>query len=141
KNDPAASEAFRKVLALDPENVLALRMLAEIAERGGRFDEAVEWLGRLVTVDAMNEDAADALARAKRRVAPAPAKPPAPVATAPVPSLHSPDRPAPAPAVPAPPAAPAFQARSDPAPPVRLLPERPASASSHGAVASAAPVP
>src|SRR5213083_2217828 len=55
KNDPAASEAFRKVLALDPENVLALRMLAEIAERGGRFDEAVEWLGRLVTVDAMNE--------------------------------------------------------------------------------------
>ncbi|HEY6210591.1 MAG TPA: tetratricopeptide repeat protein, partial [Gemmatimonadales bacterium] len=69
KNDPAAIEAFRKVLALDSENVLALRMLAEIAERGGRFDEAVEWLGKLVNVDPMNEDAADALARTKRKVA------------------------------------------------------------------------
>ena len=30
KNDPAAIEAFRRVLALDSENVLALKMLAEI---------------------------------------------------------------------------------------------------------------
>src|SRR5207247_3180061 len=76
---------------------------------------------------------------------------PAPVAPAPVPALHPPDRPAPAPAAPArapapapapaAPARPAFQAPSDPAPPVRLLPERPASPSSHGVMASAAPVP
>ena len=82
KNDPAAIEAFRRVLALDSENVLALKMLAEIAERGGRFDEAVEWLGKLVNVDPMNEDAADALARTKRKVTPAAAAP-APVPAAP----------------------------------------------------------
>src|SRR6266566_6486682 len=105
KNDAAAIEAFRRVLSLDSENVLALRMLAEIAERGGRFDEAVEWLGKLVNVDPMNEDAADALARTKRKVAPAAAAPaPAP---APVPVPAAPPAPAvpPVPPVHAPPAA------------------------------------
>jgi len=108
KNDPAAIEAFRRVLALDSENVLALKMLAEIAERGGRFDEAVEWLGKLVNVDPMNEDAADALARTKRKVAPAAAAP-APVPAAPPAPAVPPVRPvSPAPRAPpaqAPPAA------------------------------------
>ncbi len=69
KNDPGASEVFRKVLALDPENVLALKILAEIAERGGRYDEAADWLSRLLSADPMNGDAAEALARAKGRAA------------------------------------------------------------------------
>ncbi|TLY56069.1 MAG: tetratricopeptide repeat protein, partial [Gemmatimonadetes bacterium] len=69
KNDARASEVFQRVLALDPENVLALKILAEIAERGGRFDQAVEWLGRLLAADPMNGDAAEALARAKVKAA------------------------------------------------------------------------
>jgi len=75
KNDAGASEVFQRVLALDPENVLALKILAEIAERGGRFDQAVEWLGRLLTADPMNGDAAEALARAKSKAAQPAAKP------------------------------------------------------------------
>jgi len=69
KNDPGASAVFRKVLALDPENVLALKILAEIADRGGRYDEAADWLSRLLSADPMNGDAAEALARAKGRAA------------------------------------------------------------------------
>src|SRR5438309_5535440 len=87
KNDPAASEVFRKVLALDPENVLALKILADIAERGHRFGDAVEWLTRLLSADPMNGEAAEALTRARARAAqsaapstPAPA--PAPIRAA-----------------------------------------------------------
>src|SRR5207245_9115755 len=69
KNDTAASQVFRKVLELDPENVLGLKLLAEIAERGGRYEEAAEWLSRLLAADPMNGDAAEALARAKGKVA------------------------------------------------------------------------
>jgi tetratricopeptide (TPR) repeat protein len=74
KNDIGASGVFRKVLALDPENVLALKILAEIAERGSRYDEAAEWLGRLLAADPMNGDAAEALARARGKAAQAAAK-------------------------------------------------------------------
>src|SRR2546427_4728604 len=49
-------DVFRKVLTLDPENVLGLKMLADIAERGKRYDEAVEWLSRLLSADPMNGD-------------------------------------------------------------------------------------
>src|SRR5207248_8863597 len=69
KNDTGASEVFRRVLVLDPENVLALKILAEIAERGGRFDETAEWLGRLLSADPMNGDAAEALTRVKGKAA------------------------------------------------------------------------
>jgi len=69
KNDPGASDVFRKVLALDPENVLALKILAEIAERGHRYPEAVDWLTRLLNADPMNGDAAEALTRARSRAA------------------------------------------------------------------------
>ena len=82
KNDPGASDAFRKVLTLDPENVLALKILAEIAERGARHDEAAEWLTRLLAADPMNGDAAEHLARAKSKAAQAAPKhvPPPPTA-------------------------------------------------------------
>jgi tetratricopeptide (TPR) repeat protein len=69
KNDTGAKEGFQKVLALDPENIIALKILGEIAERNNRFDEAVDWLGRLLNADPMNGDAAEALARAKTRAA------------------------------------------------------------------------
>jgi tetratricopeptide (TPR) repeat protein len=90
KDDSGASDVFRRVLALDPENVLALKILAEIAARGGRFDEAVEWLGRLLNADPMNGDAAEALTRAKGKVAQSAAKatPPLPAATIPEPVVR-----------------------------------------------------
>ena len=69
RQDGAASEVFQKVLSLDPENILALRVLAEICERGKRFEEAVGWLTKLLAVDPMNGDAAEHLARAKGRAA------------------------------------------------------------------------
>jgi tetratricopeptide (TPR) repeat protein len=69
KNDAGASAVFQKVLALDPENVLALKMLAEIAERGARFDQAVHWLTRLLAADPMNGEAAEHLTRAKAKAA------------------------------------------------------------------------
>ena len=83
KNDAGASDVFRKVLQLDPENVLALKILADIAERGGRFDEAAVWLGRLILADPMNGEAAEHLTRAKSKAAqaaPAQAPSPEPVA-------------------------------------------------------------
>src|SRR5256884_808129 len=58
KDDAGAQEVFRKVLALDGENIIALRVLAEIAERNGRFDEAVEWLGKVLNADPLESDAA-----------------------------------------------------------------------------------
>lgn len=69
KNDSGAVEVFQKVLILDPENILALRVLAEIAERVGRYDEGVQWLGRLIAADPMNGDAAEALTRMKGKAA------------------------------------------------------------------------
>ena len=65
KDDPAALDVFKKVLALDGENIIALRGLAELAERNGKHAEEVEWLSRLLNADPMNGDAAEALARAK----------------------------------------------------------------------------
>ncbi|HXF95441.1 MAG TPA: tetratricopeptide repeat protein, partial [Gemmatimonadales bacterium] len=90
KDDGAAEEVYRKVLALDPENVLALRTLADIAERGSRLNQAIEWLNRLLAADPMNGDAAEALARVKGKAAlaakvpeaVAPQAPPAPPAAA-----------------------------------------------------------
>src|SRR5207237_1167682 len=60
-------DVFRKVLAPDPENVLALKILADSAERGHRYAEAVDWLTRLLNADPMNGDAAEALTRARSR--------------------------------------------------------------------------
>ena len=87
KNDPAASDVFRKVLAL--------KILADIAERGHRYDEAVDWLTRLLSADPMNGDAAEVLARARgkaaqsAKVVPPPPAPRAPVAApAPEPVVH-----------------------------------------------------
>jgi tetratricopeptide (TPR) repeat protein len=60
---PAAEAAFTHVLALDGENVIALKSLADITERLYRFDEAERWLRTLLAVDRSNDDARDQLGR------------------------------------------------------------------------------
>ena len=75
KDDTGAEAVFRKVLDLDPENILALKVLAEIAERNERFADAAEWLNRLLMADPMNGDAADGLSRVRGKAA---AQPPPP---------------------------------------------------------------
>ncbi len=65
-DDEAAASAFERVLSLDAENVIALKALAEIHERAGRLDQAQRWLGRLLEVDPMNEEAEQALGRLKQ---------------------------------------------------------------------------
>jgi tetratricopeptide (TPR) repeat protein len=72
KDDAAALGVFTQVLGLDGENIIALRGLAELAERNGKYDEEVQWLSRLLNADPMNGDAAEALARAKGKAAASP---------------------------------------------------------------------
>src|SRR5512134_2915373 len=61
--DGPAEAAFAHVLDLDPENVIALKALAEITERQGRLAEADSWLSRLISVDPSNEEAREQIAR------------------------------------------------------------------------------
>ena len=75
KDDAAALGVFKKVLELDGENIIALRALAELAERNGKYAEEVEWLARLLNADPMNGDAAEALARAKGKASTAASAP------------------------------------------------------------------
>ncbi len=72
KDDAGARRLFQQVLDLDGENIIALRGLAELAERNGKYAEEVEWLTRLLNADPMNGDAAEALARAKGKVSSTP---------------------------------------------------------------------
>jgi len=72
KDDAAALGVFKQVLGLDGENIIALRGLAELAQRNGKYEEEVDWLSRLLNADPMNGDAAEALARAKGKAASSP---------------------------------------------------------------------
>ena len=75
KDDAGAESVFRRVLDLDPENILALKVLAEISERNARFDQAMEWLNRLLMADPMNGEAADGLSRVRGKAASTPTQP------------------------------------------------------------------
>ena len=92
---PAAEAAFSHVLRLDDENVIALKSLADINERLGRFSDAQRWLNRLIAVDRSNEEARQQLARietAKQQPGAADAKAPAPAkSTAPAPTGRTPE--------------------------------------------------
>jgi len=101
-SDPAASEtAFQQVLACDPANPIALRSLADLYERSGRVDEAMERLTLLVEVDRGDGEARASLERLRQQPAPVeppvPFSPPAlllvtePMAPAPLPELASPE--------------------------------------------------
>jgi tetratricopeptide (TPR) repeat protein len=59
----AAETAFLHVLALDGENVIALKALADISERLLKFEEAERWLQTLLSVDRSNDDAREQLQR------------------------------------------------------------------------------
>jgi tetratricopeptide (TPR) repeat protein len=59
----AAEKAFLHVLALDGENVIALKALADISERLLKFDEAERWLQTLLSVDRSNDGAREQLQR------------------------------------------------------------------------------
>lgn len=69
KNDVTAESVFQKVLTLDPENIIALKVLAELADRGERYDEAVDWLSRLLAADPMNGEADESLKQARTKAA------------------------------------------------------------------------
>lgn len=60
KRGAEADGAFRRVLELDAENLVALQALAELARERDELDEAADWYERLVQVDPLNEDAARA---------------------------------------------------------------------------------
>ena len=55
--DGEAQQALERVLELDGENVIALKVLSEIAERLGDPVGARGWVDRLLEVDPMNEEA------------------------------------------------------------------------------------
>ncbi|MCZ6917584.1 MAG: tetratricopeptide repeat protein [Gemmatimonadetes bacterium] len=62
-DDPLAHEVLGKVLELDSENVIALKGLADIAERSETPSESCQWLARLLEVDPMNDAAREMLER------------------------------------------------------------------------------
>ena len=145
KQDGAASEVFQKVLMLDPENILALRVLAEICERGKRFEEAIGWLTKLLAVDPMNGEAAEHLARAKGKAATA-TRPTELIVTAAAPAPAAvaarAARPAPVAATPRPaPSAPKVAAASPRAAsaPSPTAPAKPDFVVEHGSLAEAEP--
>lgn len=59
--DEEAGKAFQGVLELDPENIIAIKALSDIATRAGDTGQARHWLQRLLEVDPMNEEAHAAL--------------------------------------------------------------------------------
>jgi hypothetical protein len=83
----AAESAFLHVLALDGENVIALKALADISERLVKFDDAERWLHTLLTVDRSNDEAREQLQRveiARRQAEVATSTEPSAVLDAPV---------------------------------------------------------
>ena len=58
-----AGEAFQQALAIDPENIIALRRLGDIARYAGQRDVAERWYRRVLEIDPKNEEATAYLAR------------------------------------------------------------------------------
>ncbi len=56
-DDSSAELAFSHVLTLDPENVIALKAMADITERANKPADASRWLELLLAVDRSNEEA------------------------------------------------------------------------------------
>jgi tetratricopeptide (TPR) repeat protein len=98
--DSAAELSFLRVTELDPENVIALKSLAEISERAGRLPEAMRRLELLLDVDRNNEEARGQLDRVREVYAASSAAPVAPPAVEePLPEMEevqtAPEAPAP----------------------------------------------
>ncbi len=75
REDSAAESAFARVLDLDPENGIALKGLADIAERAGRHPEAALRLERLLDFDRSNEEARSQLDRIRAQLTTQPIDP------------------------------------------------------------------
>lgn len=58
ERDEEAAAAWRRVLELDPQNLVALRQLAELSRAAGDRAAARVWAEKLLHVDPLNEDAA-----------------------------------------------------------------------------------
>ncbi len=69
RDDRSAEQAFLRVAELDPENVIALKALADIDERSGRFAEATTRLERLLDVDRANDEAREQFDRLRATLA------------------------------------------------------------------------
>jgi cytochrome c-type biogenesis protein CcmH/NrfG len=75
-----AQDEFQHVLSIDPQNLIALRTLGDLAVASGRPGDSARWYEQLLAVDPMNEDARRALdalpgAEAEAPAEPAPAEP------------------------------------------------------------------
>ena len=104
KRLPEAKTVFETALTLDPENLIALRHLADISRDLGDTTAARAWYERVLQADPRNEEIAgimSSMPAAKTVETPAP--PPAPAAAA-----TQPTKPAPAP-TPGSPAAPTVE--------------------------------
>jgi tetratricopeptide (TPR) repeat protein len=75
KDDAGAADAFQRVLGLDAENIIALKSLAEIAERKNEPVQARQWLQQLLKIDPMNADAEADLNRLGGAIAEMPTAP------------------------------------------------------------------
>lgn len=64
-----ADAAFRHVLELDAQNLVAMRGLAALTEERGDRAEAVEWYERIEALDPLNAEASEALLRLRGGVA------------------------------------------------------------------------
>src|SRR3954465_14130137 len=87
-----AKTVFETALSLDPENLIALRHLADISRDLGDFDTAKTWYERVLQADPRNEEIAAIMASMSPPPPPAVSSPSAPTAVAP--AASSPPRPA-----------------------------------------------
>lgn len=58
-----ADAAFRHVLELDAQNLVAMRGLADLTEARGDHAAAADWYERIAALDPLNEEASEALSR------------------------------------------------------------------------------
>lgn len=82
-----ARSVFEQALALDPENLIALRHLGDIARRQGDAPAARRWYERVLEADPRNDDIAAQLATLSAYATPAPTA--APVAVTPPASVDA----------------------------------------------------
>lgn len=90
ESDGEAELCFLRVTELDPENVIALKSLAEISERAGRLPEALRRLEMLLDIDRNNEEARGQLDRLRDVFASLNATPASPASQAAPPEAPAP---------------------------------------------------
>jgi hypothetical protein len=81
-NTAEAQEPFERALKLDPENLIALRHLGDIARIGGDVPAAKQWYDRVLELDRRNDEVLDLLQEMGVADAPEEAPPPRPSSSA-----------------------------------------------------------